>query len=370
MAPSAFPRSLLRPRLGPGPAARTGPGPVTGGSLGGPLARPVNEASRVTFPFPLPSVSSGLAALSPAARQLGREAAAGAGRALCRLLGDPVSIEARPLPAAGPTPAGFVRLPLGLDALPAPVALEVEASFACRLMDRLGGGDGDLPPALSLTPLEWAALELLTLVAIDGAAEVPAVAALAPRLLRADLPLEGPLCIELSLAAGGLRGQARLLLPAQALRPLAAAAPPPPFAEGWTLGGWLGSGAAALTAEELASLAPGDILLLDEPPGPRGTLAFAGFALRGREEEAHFVVEEIAMERPAASLPVTLTLEVARLTLTLGELWRLEPGSALPLPAPRDGRVVLRLDDRPVARGQLVDIEGALGVRIESVEGQ
>jgi len=366
-----MPVEALRPQRGPGPAPRTVPDRVPRESPGASLAQLLNRGAFVTpFPFPLPSVSSGLAALSPAARQLGREVADGASRALFRLLGDAVSIEARPLPAASPTPAGFVSLPLGLDALPAPMSLEVEAAFACRLMDRLGGGEGDLPPALSLTPLEWAALELLTLVAIDGAAEVPAVAALAPRLLRAEVPLPGPLCVELSLATGGLRGRARLLLPAPVLRRLAAAAPPPPFADRWTLRGWLWSGWAAVAAEELASLAEGDLLLLDEPPGARATLSFPGFALRGREEEGHFIAEEIAMERPTASLPITLTVEVARVALTLGELWRLEPGSALPLPAPRDGRVVLRLDDRPVARGQLVDIEGALGVRIESLEAQ
>jgi type III secretion protein Q len=322
------------------------------------------------FPFPLPRTGSGFAALSPAARALGCEAAAGSGRALSRLLGEPVTVEGRPLPAAGATPAGLVRLPLALEAVPARLALEVEASFAARLMDRVAGGDGALPPALDLTPLERAALELLALVAIDGAAETQAVAALAPRLLDGDETIQEPLAVELSLSAGGLRGRARLLLPALLLRRLAAPAPPPSLAEGWRLDGWLESGSAALPAEEFTSLAPGDVVLLDELPGARTTLAFPGLALRGREEEGRFVVEDLAMERPTASLPVTLAVEVARLSLTLGELWRLDPGSALPLPAPRDGRVVLRLDGRPVARGQLVDIDGALGVRIEALEGR
>ncbi|MBI5068539.1 MAG: FliM/FliN family flagellar motor switch protein [Deltaproteobacteria bacterium] len=322
------------------------------------------------FPFPLPRIASGFATLSPAARLLGREAAAGAAGALSRLLGEAVTVEGRPLPAAGSAPAGLVRLPLELEALPARLSLEVDAAFAVRLVDRVAGGDGQLPPALDLTPLEWAAVELLALVAIDGAAEVPAVAALAPRLRGDEEPLEEPLAVDLALSAAGLRGRARLLLAAPVLRRLAAPAPPPAPAEGWLLDGWLESGSAALPVDDLATLAPGDVVLLDEPPGPRTTLAFPGFALPGREEEGHFVVEDLAMERSAASLPVTLAVEVARLSLTLGELWRLEPGSALPLPAPRDGSVVLRLDGRPVARGQLVDIEGALGVRIEALEGQ
>lgn len=322
-----------------------------------------------SLPFPLPRVPDALARLSPAARRLGRQSGEGACRALHRMLGEPVTLEARLLPAVGPTPGGFVRVPLGLAALPGLAALEVEASFACRLVDRLAAGDGQLPPALELTPLEWAALELLTLVAIDGAAEVPAVAALSPRLVRVEGPLDCAFGLELAISAGGLRGSARLLLPLGALPPLAAA-DLPSFAEGWRLDGVLASGWAALAADELGSLAPGDLLLLDEPPGAAGTILMGAFGLRGREEEGHFAVEEILMERPAASLPITLAVEVARVTLTLGELWRLEPGSVLPLSTPRDGRVVLRLDGRPVARGQLVEVEGALGVRVESLEGQ
>jgi len=359
-----------RPARGPALAAQTTPGSVPRETRPGGLARLVKRASGVSsLPFPLPRVADGLARLSPAARQLGRQAAEGACRALQRMLGEPVSLEARPLPTVGPTPGGFVRVPLALAALPALAALEVEASFACRLVDRLAAGDGQLPPALELTPLEWAALELLTLVAIDGAAEVPAIAALSPRLVRVEGPLDGALCVELAISAGGLRGSARLLLPARVLPPLAPS-DLPPFAEGWRLDGALVSGGATLTADDLGSLAPGDLLLLDEPPGPAGTILLGSFGLRGREEEGHFVVEELAMERPAASLPITLAVEVARVTLTLGELWRLEPGSVLPLCAPRDGRVVLRLDGRPVARGQLVEVEGALGVRVESLEGQ
>jgi len=337
------------------------------------------------FPFPLPAVSSGLTALSPAARQLGSEAAAGAARALSRLLGDPMSIAARPLPAPGTAPAGYVSLPLALEGLPAPAALEVEATLACRVIDRLAGGDGALPPASSLTPVEHAALELLTLVALDGAAETPGVTSLAPRLARSAAPLADALCLGLSLETGGLRGRARLLLPARALRGLAGTGELPSFAESWSLAGSLWSGMASVDPGELAALAVGDHVVLDELPSPRDALAFPGFQLLGREEEGRFTVEDFtlqgftsegltledcAMERPAASLPVTLAVEVARITLTLGELWRLEPGSALTLSAPRDGGVLLRLDGRPVARGQLVDVEGALGVRIDGLEGR
>jgi type III secretion protein Q len=67
--------------------------------------------------------------------------------------------------------------------------------------------------------------------------------------------------------------------------------------------------------------------------------------------------------------PVALEVELARVPVTLGELARLEPGAVLPLPIDRRGMVVLKLGDRTFARGQLVDVEGAVGVRIDSIAG-
>ena len=57
-----------------------------------------------------------------------------------------------------------------------------------------------------------------------------------------------------------------------------------------------------------------------------------------------------------------------RLEVTLADIARLEPGAALPLAVDRRGIVTLRIGERAVARGELVDIEGAVGVRILSVE--
>lgn len=72
-------------------------------------------------------------------------------------------------------------------------------------------------------------------------------------------------------------------------------------------------------------------------------------------------------ERPA-QLPITLEVELARLELSVGELARLEPGGVLTLPVDRRGLVTLRAGERPFARGELVDLDGAVGVRILSVE--
>jgi type III secretion protein Q len=216
--------------------------------------------------------------------------------------------------------------------------------------------------------VEEAALDLLALVALAAAEEEPAVAALAPRLARAGgAEPPSPLAVELVLEAGGVRGRCRLLVPAAVVAalcpPAAELAPPLAAAE---VEGVLAGGSALLAPGELETLEPGDVLVLDEAPGPVA-LFLPGFALRGREGEEVLHVEEIAVTETSSSLPATLLVEVARARVTLGDLSRVEPGAVLPLHAPRDGRVALRLGDRVVARGRLVEVDGALGVAVDSL---
>jgi len=50
------------------------------------------------------------------------------------------------------------------------------------------------------------------------------------------------------------------------------------------------------------------------------------------------------------------------------DLARLVPGGTLPLHLDQRGLVTLRLGERALARGELVDVDGAVGVRILSME--
>jgi flagellar motor switch/type III secretory pathway protein FliN len=76
----------------------------------------------------------------------------------------------------------------------------------------------------------------------------------------------------------------------------------------------------------------------------------------------------MTMTERQAQLPITLEVELARVELSVGELARLEPGAALPLALDRRGLVTLRAGERAVARGELVEIDGAVGVRILSLQ--
>lgn len=63
-------------------------------------------------------------------------------------------------------------------------------------------------------------------------------------------------------------------------------------------------------------------------------------------------------------LPVQLTCEIGRVTLSAREVLELRPGAVLPVGRPLAGPVDLTAGGRVLARGELVDVEGEIGVRI------
>jgi type III secretion protein Q len=324
----------------------------------------------MALPFDLPAISRGFAELGPGAHAAGREAAAHAARALSVLLGREVSLTATALPGVPPPRLPSARLAIELAAIPAVAALEVDPALVVRLVDVLAGGPGAPVPATALTPVETAALELFALAALDGAASASAIeTALAPRVAGEAAGVSAPVAIELAVAAGDVTGRARLLLPASAIRALRTPADGDGPAAALALPVSLRRGAASLGASELEALAPGDVVVLDGGAPAAETLVIpGGVAIRGRLEDDAFQVEEIAMTQRTAQLPVTLEVELARIDVPLGELARLEPGSVLALPVDRRGLVTLRAGERAVARGELVDVEGSVAVRILSVE--
>jgi type III secretion protein Q len=322
------------------------------------------------LPFDLPFVSRGWAELTPAARELGARAAEAAARSISALLGHEVTVVARPVPARSGPRLAAVRVGIELAEVPAAAILELEPGLVAAAVDRLAGGPGHAVPATSLTAIEAAALELLALAALDGACGVAAIEArLCPRLVRAAVEPPGALAVELTIRTGPLAGRARLLVAAAAVRALRDAVAPDPAASRAAVPVSLRGPAAALTPAELEALAPGDVVVCDPPPGGRHALVLPGGArLVGALEESTFHLEEIRMPSPLAEVPVTLEVELARLDVPIAELARLEPGAILTLPVDRRGEVTLRLGERRFARGELVDVDGAIGVRVVARE--
>lgn len=327
------------------------------------------------LPFQLPFVSRGFAELTPAAVRTGVEAAAGAASSLAQLLGTEVDLRGRASPVHASPRAPAARVTLDLAALPGLAWLEVEPGLVVQLVDRLAGGEGAPATVTALTPVEAAALDLFALVALEGACGAAGLeAALSPRLARreddaresAPWPV-GTLSVELDVVAGPSRGRARLLLPPDAVRALRSS--PALDRSLLALTASFRCGTAALLPAELEVLRPGDVILAEPGSGDRGALVLpGGFRLAGRLAESGFQVEELTMTTRTSQIPVTLEIELARLELPLAELARLEPGSFLPLTIDRRGLVTLRAGERAVARGELVDVDGAVGVRVLTLE--
>jgi type III secretion protein Q len=309
-------------------------------------------------------MSSGFAALRPGLLELGAQVADAAARSASALLGLPVRVSGRPVPGRPAPRAGVGQVALDLASLPGVAQLEVDAALVVAVVDRLAGGDGHARPASRLTPVEAAALDLVVLSALDGVCGLARVeAALSPRLgvCGASAP-EGALAVELALSAGPATGRGRLLVPAAAVRALGGGECG--TSTGLRIGASLRMGSALLSAAERDGLEVGDVLVLDR--GQAGALVLPGGArLEGRLGDEGLTVEsEVDMDARNVSIPVALEVELARVEVTLGELLRLEPGAVLPLAIDRSGRVALVAGERTVARGELVEVEGAVGLRI------
>ncbi|MEP6652340.1 MAG: FliM/FliN family flagellar motor switch protein [Myxococcales bacterium] len=68
-----------------------------------------------------------------------------------------------------------------------------------------------------------------------------------------------------------------------------------------------------------------------------------------------------------ASAPIEVVAELGRLLLRADEVTELRPGSVLHLGPLRPNSVALRVGDRTWAEGELVDVDGQLGVRLTSL---
>jgi type III secretion protein Q len=150
-------------------------------------------------------------------------------------------------------------------------------------------------------------------------------------------------------------------------------------------------GATVLPVSTFRSLQPGDAVLLQVGNGRSGMLVVAGvWTAVARQDgggwrltEAPRAAAEVGrtewtmratdaagggLEHPPINdpdqLPVQLTFEVGRLEMTLAELRRLGPGSVLELGRAIAEPVRICAQGRPVGQGELVDIEGMVGVKV------
>ena len=145
-------------------------------------------------------------------------------------------------------------------------------------------------------------------------------------------------------------------------------------------------GRAVLPAAELRTLGGGDVVLLDEYlVGPEGELWLGiaqGQGLRVRAEHSSYLVTQgwtslmtqtVPPDDAAAAaepldldaIPVRLTFDLGDRTLPLAELRQLQPGAVFDLQRPlSDGPVMIRANGALVGTGELVEVDGRIGVRV------
>jgi type III secretion system YscQ/HrcQ family protein len=149
-------------------------------------------------------------------------------------------------------------------------------------------------------------------------------------------------------------------------------------------------GRTAVAREDLSGLGAGDVILFerfgvrDARGGPVTLrLGRGGFGARLDGDaltiEEHFRLnrgvstmefdpshkgEAASADQLLRELPVEVVCELGRVTMSGRELMELRPGAVIPAGRPLSGPVDLTVGGRVVARGELVDVEGEIGVRI------
>lgn len=319
--------------------------------------------------------------------------------AACRALGGDVTLtlgEVYALPARElPSTARGATLRLTLPGQRWALVV-VDAALAPRLARAALGLDGDeLPAPRPLTLAEEGALEFLVgalvgaeTAQLGGVVGEGAVAAQVAALGDGWLAVAH---VHLRTPVG--EGWARLVVP-DALR---LAAPSPRAAAvvaaradrlaDAQVALRLEVGRTAVARADLAGLAAGDVVLFerfgvrDARGGPVTLrLGRGGFAAR-LDGDALIIVNHFRLnpgatymegEKPDAAsadqllreLPVEVVCELGRVTMSGRELIELRPGAVIPAGRPLSGPVDLTVGGRVVARGELVDVEGEIGVRI------
>jgi type III secretion system YscQ/HrcQ family protein len=210
---------------------------------------------------------------------------------------------------------------------------------------------------------------------------------LPPVSLRAGLQIPEPevrgisVSAGIRLSAGGLR--VRCFVPFPAVEALRARYPvPEPEQPAVVVTGtyWVAAGRQQLTAAEVAALEPGDFIrlehgttaLIDERAPDRCWAAVpAGDAIRLLSvSPANLFPLEDSMTEPVSNgldidaLPVQIAVIIARKELPYGEIRRLAEGEILPLERGWSGPVDIALNGKILGKGELVDVDGTLAVKL------
>jgi flagellar motor switch/type III secretory pathway protein FliN len=258
------------------------------------------------------------------------------------------------------------------------VQIEADSEFlekaSARVLAPLCPG---LPARLGLTPADQAFLELLAaavLEHINRDLRFPWHATLAP-----SIPCGDGLSFSFAIRVADLTGNFRALISDAAIQSLADSEPPEATAAipalSWNFP--ISAGYVELTAAEAALIEPSDVVLLaretailfphahdrgwslDPQPGNLQRAALDKYFERG------FLNGAESQARPdLADLPIRMHAIVGEKEMTLSEVNQLTAGAIVELDGTRSDPVRIALNGKIAGTGELVEVEGRLGVRI------
>lgn len=313
--------------------------------------------------------------------------------------------------------AGSLADPLVAVVLAAPegpaagrVAIELDPRIAACIIDRALGGDAGAEvaePVGALGDVERGVLAYVAARAVTVAGGRPwrvLGVVTSPAALLFALKDDGAVVWSAEVCLGTDRGMARAWIPEAALsRAATDVVPGGPSVRRLPVELVAEGARGELAAADLEALRSGDVVVLDETWLALRDGTFSG-EVRLRAEGATrtawwcavgdegIVVREMDRRRDAAKTrgsrmqdteereatdravdlagdaPVEVTVEVARFTLPLEELGSLRVGEVVLTGRALGERVILRAGGRAVAEGELVDVEGEVGVRLMAME--
>lgn len=277
------------------------------------------------------------------------------GARTAELAGGPVRVEVVGLGGAIDPHAAIAELRIGGLSIPMAAA----GRPIRRLAQRLLGGPDELDAPRPLTAAEHAIWALVLAAAIEDTG----VSAEVWPALGGELPAGGlRLALRVDLAGAPMTVVA-CCPPELTVRP-----PPPRPVPAWPLALSVIVGRTALTRAEVRRLAVRDVITIE-----RGLALWVGDGAVGLRAAPGAIEAEVATGYVGRDMGLPdeahleLTVELGTTRLTLRQLAELAIGQIVPLGRPLAGPYEIRAAGQPVGQGELVDVDGELGVRIVSL---
>jgi len=296
----------------------------------------------------------------------------------------------------------IVLVPTGARIRPSAIGLELAPNTARTLIDRILGGEGEIAQTTApLTDVERGVLAYFgaSLTSRTTSAWYVGGVVTSPAALLALVGDEGAAAWPAQVTIGSHKGLVRAWIPMSVLADAPIEEISPTDSQAWSklvlaLTAEIATG--VLDAATVASLRPGDTVVLEETWArlQRGTIAgTARVRIPGAHrtywwcsiEPHRWTITRIdisttdhqgkgkrmssdpntgAITSKLGDAPIPLSIELARFTLPLEELGSLRVGEVLTTGQPIGEHATLRAGDRAVATGELVSVDGEIGLRI------